>query len=125
MMDRGYDLEDPEGNPIFICEDFLKNLECVNCGQGDFIEIDTFNLISIKRPKFPAGWTSMTESELAAYYCDDYDILCNECKTFQCKNCVNSITYALNGTGVKLLGLCVNKCEQCGWACDDEECECD
>jgi hypothetical protein len=95
------------GEPIAVCADCRV---CVNCEMGfDFVE--QTNWIRVKRHNHGSQGWSVEEG---------HELICDECKTFRCNVCTESVVRG----NVEIFGLCTNRCDECGWACDDEECEC-
>lgn len=95
-------------NSINICNDCKI---CIYCEQQFDSEIDETNWISVKRYEHDSShWYSVEDKEL----------ICDECMTFRCNKCTEPI---IRGN-VHIIGMCTNLCEECGYACDDEECDC-
>ena len=100
--------ESVSGESVAICADCRV---CVNC-ETAFDSVDQTNWIRVKRHNHDSQRWSVEEG---------HALICDECKTFRCSLCTESIVRG----NVEIVGLCANRCEECGWACDDEECECE
>ena len=98
----------PENATGQICEDCRI---CVLCDMLLDEEIDETNWIPVKRHCHDSQVWSVEE---------DYELLCNSCKAFRCNRCTETIVRG----NMEIIGMCSNRCETCGWACDDEECDC-
>jgi hypothetical protein len=108
-----------EGKEVLVCQYCMI---CANCEEEIEDEIDEYNWILTKQPNFRSGgWIFMTKEQLQSMYVESYGLLCSECRTFRCSTCKEPKVLS---SGVQLIGMCTNLCKNCGWACDDEECDC-
>jgi hypothetical protein len=107
-----------EGKEVLVCQYCMS---CANCEEEIEQEIDKYNWILTKEPNFPSGWVFMSKEQLETLYVKQYAILCWGCRTFTCSTCKEPKVLP---SGVQLIGMCTNLCTECGWTCDDEECEC-
>jgi len=97
-----------DGTSIYICDECKI---CIHCEQQFDSEINETNWISVERYEHDSTKWWITKDE---------QVLCDECITFRCNKCTEPI---IRGN-VHIIGMCTNPCEECGYRCDDEECDC-